>query len=232
VLQEQKKADGVIAFREEKIALIPSKAGRYTLPAIEVPWFNTKNQKMEIARIPETTLTAGTGAGAQPALPTPAVPVAAEAQKSEAARVIQPQQENIWLWVSVCLAVGWLATLIYFLRKRPAKKPVIEDNDVRMRLEDSVKSLKKACNANDVIAAKDALMAWGQQKYNATSLSAIAAQSDARLRDEILRMNQVLYGREAEQWHGKKLFQAFVENKAREKIVATDNPSLEPLYRL
>ena len=31
---------------------------------------------------------------------------------------------------------------------------------------------------------------------------------------------------------GKKLFQAFVENKAREKIVATDDDKLEPLYRL
>jgi len=35
VLKEQKKVDGMLAFREEKIALIPSKAGSYTLPAIE-----------------------------------------------------------------------------------------------------------------------------------------------------------------------------------------------------
>jgi hypothetical protein len=50
VLQEQKKPDGIIAFREEKIALIPSKSGDYVLPAIEIPWFNTQNQKMEIAK--------------------------------------------------------------------------------------------------------------------------------------------------------------------------------------
>ena len=67
VLKEQKKADGMLAFREEKIALIPSKAGSYTLPAIEIPWFNTKSQKMEIAKIPETTLTAVAVAGTQPA---------------------------------------------------------------------------------------------------------------------------------------------------------------------
>ena len=36
VLQEQKKVEGLLAFREEKIALIPSKAGNYTLPAIEI----------------------------------------------------------------------------------------------------------------------------------------------------------------------------------------------------
>jgi len=72
----------------------------------------------------------------------------------------------------------------------------------------------------------------GTGAANVISLGAIAAQSDARLRDEILLLNQVLYGKEAGQWQGKKLFQAFVENKAREKIVVTDDSSLEPLYRL
>ena len=106
VLQEQKKADGLLAFREEKIALIPSKAGSYTLPAIEIPWFNTKSQKMEVARIPETTITAVAVAGTQsaPVAPelTPATP-----EKIETGSVIKgPQQINIWLWVSVFLATG------------------------------------------------------------------------------------------------------------------------------
>jgi len=99
-------------------------------------------------------------------------------------------------------------------------------------LEDSVKSLKKACADNNAAAAKDALLAWGRQKFGATSLGAIAELSDARLRDEILNLNQVLYGKAVDQWQGKKLFQAFVENKAREKMAATDDDKLEPLYRL
>jgi hypothetical protein len=55
---------------------------------------------------------------------------------------------------------------------------------------------------------------------------------DARLRDEIVYLNQTLYGQESTQWDGKKLFQAFVENKAREKIVLKEDESLEPLFRL
>jgi len=242
VLQEQKKADGVIAFREEKIAIIPSKAGSYTLPAIELPWFNTKTQKMEIARIPETSLTALSAAGTQPTPQTPAAPTAVQTQKTQTTPVIPAPQNNIWLWVSVFLGSGWLLTLIYFLsRRRPRNKPTGEDNAVRVRLEYCVKKLKKACHENDAVAAKDALIAWasvnaasraGAGATNVTSLGAIAAQSDARLRDEILRLNQVLYGKEAEHWQGKKLFQAFVENKAREKIQVTEESSLEPLYRL
>jgi hypothetical protein len=235
VLQEQKKPEGLIAFREEKIAIIPSKAGFYKLPAIEIPWFNSQSQKMEIAKIPETTITALEATGALPDMAAPVAPVPVQQpQKAEAVTPIisQPQQQNIWIWVSVFLGAGWLATLAYFLIKRPAKKPVAEKSEREIRLAYSVKELKKACADNNAAAAKDALLVWGRQKHGAVSLGAIAELSDARLRDEILSLNQVLYGKSAEQWQGKKLFQAFVENKAREKIAATDDDKLEPLYRL
>ena len=232
VLQEQKKVDGLLAFREEKIALIPSKAGNYTLPAIEIPWFNTKSQKMEIAKIPETTLTAVAVAGTQPAVIAPPV-TSTTPQKIETAPVIKSrQQTNIWLWISVFLAVGWLVTVIFFLTKRTAKKPIIEINDSEISLKDCIKNLKKACINNDATAAKDALLEWGRQKFNVSNLGALAGFCDARLRDEILHLNHTLYGKEISEWQGKKLFQAFTENKAREKIVATEDKSLEPLYRL
>jgi len=235
VLQEQKKPEGLIAFREEKIAIIPSKAGFYKLPAIEIPWFNSQSQKMEIAKIPETAITALDALGTQQAPVTPVAPAEVQQpQKAEQSTPITtpPQQQNIWLWVSVFLASGWLATLAYFLIKRSAKRPVAEKSEQEIRLEDSVKSLKKACADNNATAAKDALLAWGRQKYGAASLGAIAELSDARLRDEVLHLNRILYSREPDQWQGKKLFQAFVENKAREKIAVTDDDKLEPLYRL
>ena len=62
VFKEQKLADGITASRQEKIALIPSIAGQHKLPAVEIPWFDTKSQTMEIARLPETTINVvGTG---------------------------------------------------------------------------------------------------------------------------------------------------------------------------
>jgi hypothetical protein len=233
VLQEQKHPEGLIAFREEKIALIPSKAGRYKLPAIEIPWFNTQSQKMEIARIPETTLIAIDAVGSSP-VQAPVAPVTPELQvpKTEVVPIIQPQQQDVWLWVAVFLAIGWAATLAYFIIRRPVKKPAAEKTETEIRLEDSIKKLKKACAENNPTDAKDALLSWGRQKTGAANLGAIAAQSEARLRDEILQLNQVLYGKTAEPWQGKKLFQTFVENKARKKIAATDDNKLGPLYRL
>jgi len=236
-LQEQKNADGVVALREEKIAIIPSQSGDYSLPAIEIPWFNSQTQKMEIAKLPETTITAIATPGSQPAPAQPVIPpVQQPAQKVDAAAPVltnvEVQQNDVWMWATLFLAVGWLLTVLYFLSNRsPAVKPVI-DNSKHLQVEDSIKRLKKACADNNAHAAKDALLAWGKQQFNAGSLGAIAELCEARLRDEILALNQVLYGKEAGQWQGKKLFQTFTENKARTKLAGTTDDGLEPLYRL
>jgi hypothetical protein len=232
VLQEQKKPEGLTALREEKIALIPSKAGSYTLPAIEVPWFNTQTQATETARIPETTVTAAVESGAEDKIQAPAISTA-NPKINQPALIIQAENGNVWQWLSLFLAAGWLATLVFFLTRRPAAiKPVLNHKEEDIDLGESIKNLKKACTDNDAQAAKNALIQWGRKKLNVSSLGAIASCCDARLRDEILYLSSKLYGKEPEQWQGKKLFQAFAENKARKTLVDKENSGLQPLYRL
>ncbi len=126
--------------------------------------------------------------------------------------------------------------MFYFLQKRP-KSQIADDKETNRikretNLKESVKKLKEACANNDVQAAKNTLLAWGKQKFNANNLGSIADYCDARLRDEILDLNQTLYSKDANQWSGKKLMQAFTENKAREKIAVNEQSTLEPLHRL
>jgi hypothetical protein len=231
VLQEQKQAEGLIALRQEKIALIPTKAGSYTLPSIEIPWFNTKNQAMETVKIPAVTITAIAASGPETTAQAPAAaPV--KPLKYSSAIIRQIEKTNLWLWVSLFLAAGWLLTLIFFVRKGPLRKPV---ETVREKDGEStvfIKDLKKACASNDAAAAKNALIGWGKLEYKATSLGAIASCCDARLRNEILELNRTLYSKEMREWQGKKLFQAFSEHKARKQLAGREDRSLEPLYRL
>lgn len=233
VLKEQKAGDGLIALREEKIALIPSKAGSYTLPAINIPWFNTQTNRMEVAKIPETTINVLPGAESPAVAPKTESKVSQQTTSPEPVLQIATEQPTSnWLWVSLFLALGWLITVFYFLTKRSAPSPMPVDNEADLSLKASINQLKKACADNNAIAAKNALLVWGTSKFSATSLGTIADCCDARLRDEILQLNQVLYGKEASQWSGKKLFQAFVENKARAKMTTAGDGGLEPLFRL
>jgi hypothetical protein len=236
VLQEEKNADGLTASRQEKIALIPSKAGSFTLPAIEIPWFNTRTQQMEMAKIPETTIEVAASApvAAAPAPAAQPLPIEPEAKRTPLTIESRTAAQNtIWIWVSAALATGWLATLVFFLARRP-RPPEADtgESPAAETLTECRKNLKKACAENDASAAKNALLAWGRQKFNANSLGETAACCDARLRDEILALNKALYSREAEPWEGKKLYQAFTESKAREQWTKAGQEALEPLFRL
>ncbi|MSS76693.1 MAG: protein BatD [Methyloglobulus sp.] len=244
VLNEQKLLNGITSSRQEKIAIIPSTVGKHILPAIEIPWFNTKSQTVEIARLPETNINViGSSNNQQTETYQASKPTAAAIAQTSTLNKNTPisisnitDQQNIWRWTSLFLALGWLLTLVYFLRKRPKKIATDADDSQRLIVEinvkESIKNLKEACGNNDALVAKNALLAWGKQKFNANNLVAIAGCCDARLRDEILDLNQTLYGKRNSEWTGKKLLQAFTENKVREKIASNDAPVLEPLHRL
>ena len=233
VLKEQPKADGMIAFREEKIAFIASKPGVYQLPALEISWWNTSKQQVELANIPAQTLTAVAAAASVPpfAKKAPDKPLPAAGPLLENSTLITQPSANLWQGVSLFLALGWLATLLYIFIKRQAPAPVKQSSE-RGDIDYSIRALKRACQNNDAKAAKAALLLWGRSQYQVTSLGKIAPFCEARLRDEILKLNQLLYGQQTTEWQGKPLYQAFSEHQARNKIIKSEHDALEPLYRL
>jgi hypothetical protein len=236
VLREQKKPDGIIAFREEKIALIPSKAGDYELPAIEVYWFNTQTEKQERLSLPAIKIHA-VAVAQPPASPSQTIPlskpVPSDTVKTDHCPEVKTQKLDdsrlFWPIITAFLAGGWLLTIFYCLRRsRKKPTPVEEQQD----LTTVVKALKKACFANNPQAAKQALLSWGQLAFGANSLSEIKNHCEARLRDQIDKLLQSLYAPEAPAWQGKALYQAFVESNARQKIHSENQTiELKPLFK-
>lgn len=233
LLNEQKVAGGVIAQRQEKLAFMPNKPGTYSLPEVSIAWFNTLTEKMEWAKLPEMTITV-VGEPTPNHTATPLTGTQPEAKQPETPEIKltgQPAQTYFWQALSAFLASGWLLTGLFFWPQAKRKHQA----DTALKLPDGhqqtrVADLRQACQTNDPIAAKNALLAWGKQ-FGETSLGAIAGHCEARLRDEILLLNHVLYGKGAAQdWQGKNLFQAFSENKARKKLLEKAEPALKPLY--
>ena len=232
MLKEQQKPDGIIALREEKIALIPSAKGSYVLPEIKIPWWNTNTRKMEIASIPARTITAVASSMGEKktenALVTDLeIEKTAPAQKNEP----QPLQQNIWFWIAIISLSGWLTTIIYFLRRRSLGKADKPDNKAEIRLDSSIKALKLACRDNNAAAAKDALIQWGREQWHLSSLNNIAQQCDDELKTEILALNRSLYGTNSNGWDGKRLLKAFKDFKIDRNTDKTVAASLQPLYR-
>lgn len=244
VLKQQKKDGSVIAYREEKIAYIPSKAGNYILPALEIPWFNTQTQTMEIATIAEKVLIATATTAPQKndqAFKAPAVTKTLAPVSSPSEPIVHVVENKFWLWVSILLALFWLLSMLYFFLqyKKKQKQKQLEllaaNKEIQLkktRDREISKRLKQACKENDAPAAKNALLIWGKMNFNSNTLAITASYCEARLRDEILRLNLSLYSKHAEPWQSEILFQTFSENNARKKLATKMDNALEPLYKV
>jgi hypothetical protein len=62
-IRTQINENGVISSRKEKIAFVPNQAGKITLPAVKIHWWNTRTNKSEVAILPEETITVMKGIG-------------------------------------------------------------------------------------------------------------------------------------------------------------------------
>ncbi|MDD4914463.1 MAG: BatD family protein [Methylococcales bacterium] len=238
ILKEDKTGDGLTASREEKIAFIPSRPGNYTLPAIEINWFNTQTRHIEKATLPSVTINALPSRDIVP--PQPAGPEAENHGRSEvqppAAATVAEHHEQLRIWQGLCagLATGWILTLIIMYRKLHKPRPTAEVTEQPAPTAYSAieKSLKHACWENRPYTAKQLLLQWGKARYEADSLGGIARLCATPLREEIELLNQHLYSGEQQPWNGQPLWQAFSQ-LAEDKTVKSGKPDgLEPLHKL
>ena len=228
VLKEKKTKEGVIAFREEKIAFIPSKAGSYTLPEITLDWFNVATGQTETIKIAETTVIAVGGVSG----------TIDDAQTTDATTQTLVESNDVgnnnklWQIISACLALGWLLTLVFVFKKN--KQTVTKKlPEAEISLKSCLKALKKACDNNDAKAVKEVLLTWGRLQYNSITLAGLATHCNDDLADEILNLNKNLYSQQRADWKGEGLFQAFSKQKSSHKqSKKLTSDGLEPLYRI
>ena len=70
ILKDQQERTGIIGVRQEKMIIVPSQPGRWTLPAIEIPWWNIDTLAQEMAFLPERAIVVAPSP-TQPSTPMP-----------------------------------------------------------------------------------------------------------------------------------------------------------------
>lgn len=221
--QEQQKTDGLITTRKQKLALIPTQAGSYTLPAINIPWWNTKTNKMETARLAQRTFTV------LPSLSNTNIPITsmkqpidtsvkASASPSPLTEKAQPNNEgSFWFWISTLFIFLWIATLILWWRTTSKIAPQKEKSpDVSQSISSSLKHIKAACKNNDAQQTKTALLNWAKLVYPETkpnNLSDIAKDVDESLKQDIMSLNAYLYSPQTTEWQCNNIYQKCKEYK-------------------
>jgi hypothetical protein len=243
VTENQRMQDGITGVKQIKIAMIPTRAGRYIVPEISIPWWNTRSGQQEFATLPETVIEASGLASAPPM--SPAIEVVAPQGPGEARTASGPgvatgagervvTDSGYWPWISLFLATGWIATtLLYFRNSRAPSTTARPATPVPiLPLE---RAVEKACSRGDAAKTKDCLLEWAAVRWpqrNISSLADIAAAVPVELGSQIDALNKKLYSSHGDGWEPKALLAAFHAFIAAKPGAAKKQQSiLEPLYK-
>ena len=236
-LNDNKDKNGILGVRQEKIAFIPTQSGTLTLPELNIPWWNTKTEKMEYARIEPKNITVLAGNKVNTSSQLPVKTSDTTATITAVNTVSSDNVSNFWFYSSIVLLIGWLSTL-YFLFRNRAEKAV--NTDIKKAPSLSLNNINKkvisACHQNNAVLCKSLLIEWAKQRWpekSFTSLGDVSSQVDGDLQYQINKLNQSLYSDSGENWQADDLKSAFEKDKGKplDQAHGSQN-SLKPLHKL
>lgn len=247
LLNEEKLASGLLSVRQEKAAYVPSRPGQYTVPAVDIHWWNTRSQREEVAHLAARTLTVkGTNSTPTPAgeppkvLRNPPTPQPAPTVAAPGAAMATP---GYWILLTAGFATAWIFTLLaWWLERRgrnrpPSPQSVAVETPSHTGTQTILAALRSACQENDAATAYKALLEWARLTGNDAPFNPLetwVAQTGTSLAYELERLNERLYSPTSRPWDGMALWAAFETClKESKKPVSRKEPepTLEPLYK-
>ncbi len=221
----------IIGQRQRRIAIVPTRGGTLTLPAVELPWWNTETNRQETFRLApfELQIAAAPVVATAPVQPTDsAAPISAAPSTAHPAHWME---SRLWFFSTVLLLLlGLVAAALRWLQRNRDKEQqwLNRDNSEEtktMGLSARWHSLRSTLQGSGLSGKGDsdsvtkALASWSQAKWPEAgnhSPIAIAERLDPQgqmpeLRRELGYIDQCQYGsndNSGARWHGKQAWQA------------------------
>lgn len=246
VVNEQVTDKGLLSTYTQKFVTIPSKSGSYSIPAIEIPWWDTTNDKMRVARLAATEFVVTGDTRLTPVMNTVPVTLAEPVDevpegegRAESLMAFVGDSNMVLSAAVILLAILWLMTLLIFLRRKrtlPAVKPRTGAAGQNISRKAALQQLHTACDSQQAAAVRDALIQWAKvvwPQHPPSNLDSIAMRLPVIAARQINRLSVSLYGQHRSDWDAKAIWQVIQnlppETDSHKK--AGDDDKLEPLYR-
>lgn len=241
-MNDKRGSRGISGTRQEKIALIPTRAGQLTLPAIEINWWNINSNKLETITLPARSIQVQPSANSQTNKPATTISQPAPAQTVSETTIpatetitIVKEDTGIYGKLSIFLGLGWFITaLAWFISRRHHKSTNSTGQAAKQPPKASLKSVKQACLNNKPQQCKIELLNWARGHWSENppaNLSEIGKRLDQATQQEIEHLNQALYGSASASWQGNGLWQKLsVAVKTPAKKTDKSQEVLLPLY--
>ena len=203
------ESGGIRGVRKDQYAMIGVTAGVVTLPALEIPWWNTQQSEWQVARLPERSISI-LPSGEEIAV-EPEVTTSAEVEPGAPPRETTSLRSGFWRRVSELLAAVWLVTLLaWWWTSRPTEKKPRQPAPVPLHKQQArhLKVARKAAMAGDGLGVRSAMLEWGNLQWPddvPRSIGVLAARVSSPLADELRQLSSQAYGPNGGDWNGEAL---------------------------
>ncbi|MCP4042511.1 MAG: protein BatD, partial [Gammaproteobacteria bacterium] len=226
----------VMGKREQKIAIVPTLEGSFTLPPIEIPWWDTKADLQRVASLPSRKIKVLPGNTSSPAVAASAPvhpgphsrgeeqPLRVESEKAPATRtepISSPSMpgtdRDFWPWLVAGLLLVWLVTIWLWLRER-RRSPIKTGKQVAANkpphtpsLKSLLRAVESACKSSRAADARDALLEWGRSRWPDNPPHNLMVFGDRlgenrQVADAILTLDRTIYGGSTGDWDGERFW--------------------------
>lgn len=249
---DQKNAQGMIGSRIETIAIVPTKAGRFTLPETTVSWWDTNKQTQQTATLPAVTLNVGSGAmspnNMAPPVDTQAedeqtnsIPLNTDLSSIAAENPVVTTKTPAWLYASNLITL--LAALFFAWRFWTAKRELTQRQDNKQHLlsrehESEAAAwadVKRALGDKNLALLRKAIISWSQIYWNdktLTSLHGVALHAKTQpLTDVLQQLDSAIFSNTASTLDSENLLQLLANLRRRKYKKTATGETLQPLYK-
>ncbi|MEM1402901.1 MAG: BatD family protein [Pseudomonadota bacterium] len=195
---------GVTGIRTDSVALVAVAEGEYEVPAVEIPWWDTETDSLQIARLPARRLTV-----------LPAINAAPEvATRVDAAPPVETtvvtSTSVAWPIIAFACGLGWLLTGSLLWREKRRVNPGAPGPKEPVETSATLKAVLNACGKNDAPAARQALGRWVSSEFPGQHLGKwLIDQASDALSKEVGELDLALYGQGTDKpWDGSALASA------------------------
>ncbi len=237
-LSQQATDKGLIATRQEKVAIIPAHAGSFTLPAMQLKWWNAAAGHEETAQLPARTVTVLPAVDGLQGPPSTNPVNAGDASPlptgtaGEVGTRVNDGERRLWQGLSGLFALLWLATLLlcWWRARRgaaPGSGQPARPSDTRALRQ----QLQQACTSGDARRARALLLELGEALWPdapPTTLRELAERCGPAMRDCTEALDAALYAGAEQAWGGARLWSAVEGCRPAEK--GRRGSALKPLY--
>lgn len=252
---DQKNNQGVTGSRIETIAIVPTKAGDFTLPEVKVNWWDTNSNSLRTATLPAVTLRVGLGDMSAQQLAEQNQHAATESEENTPASVAvdtdltDTQQQPtsiayktpIWLYITnliSVLAAAYFALEFFIARRKLAGIHAAKEHEKSQRTQaenTAWNQVKRQLAENNWKELRKALIDWAQVYWknpSLTNLQIIAAQINSpEFSEELRKLDEAIFGGNNATPNSEILLQTLANLRRNKTYQHSNNSPLQPLYK-